>query len=127
MGGQDEITRVDEIGLNDPKLEEKATELVRSVTVLHSTIFNYFWAGEALIIDAQETIGKPFRSIDRSVRAILVMIHSDAGLVRIYGQSTRFVATGLGQGSGFAIVFIRSEEKSMVHGHPSMRFFRRCR
>jgi len=42
MGGQDEITRVDEIGLDDPKLEEKATELVRSVKVLHSTIFNYF-------------------------------------------------------------------------------------
>lgn len=85
--------------------------------------FTYFQSGEPLIIDSQETIGKPFQRIDRSVRAILVRIHSDAGLVRIYGRSIRFVATGPGQGVGFAIVVIRPKEDCIVHGHPSMRFF----
>ncbi|PVH92535.1 hypothetical protein DM02DRAFT_662851 [Periconia macrospinosa] len=109
--GEGQIIRVDEIALNDRKLEEKAKEL----------------SGEDLIIDAQETIGKPFQRIDRPVRAILIRIHSDTGLIRIYGRSIRVVATGPDRGVGFAMAVVRPDEDTIVHGHPSMRFFHQRR
>jgi hypothetical protein len=39
MGGEDQLIRVDEIALNDQKLEEKAKTLVRFVEVPHTTVF----------------------------------------------------------------------------------------
>jgi hypothetical protein len=123
MRGQDQITRVNDIAISDQKFEKKATLLVKSVDVLYITVLTVYQSGEDLIINAQETIGKPFQRIDRSVRAILVRIHSDAGLVRVYSRNIRYVAIGPDQGIGFTIAVIQRDEYCIVHGHPSMRLF----
>jgi hypothetical protein len=123
MRGQDQITRVNDIALSDQKLDKKTTQLVRSVDVLHIAILTVYQSGEDLIINAQELIGKPFQRIERSVRAILVRIHSDAGLVRVYSRNIRFVAIGPDQGMGSIIAVVQPDEYCILHSHPSMRLF----
>ena len=76
-------------------------------------------------MDAQETIGKPFESLDPSICAVLVKIHGTVGAVRVFSDMVINVVAGPENGTEFVIVTIKRDEETTILGTPSMRHFRR--
>ncbi|XPS72542.1 hypothetical protein M3J09_004704 [Ascochyta lentis] len=106
MSVKDQIGYIENIALDDQELERQISKV----------------SNEELIIDGRETLGIPFQRIPSSVRAIIVRVNSDVGLVRVYCRTTRFVATSPDYGAGFAFMIVQVGEGCIVHGQPSMRF-----
>ena len=75
------------------------------------------------MIEKQETVGKEFETVDRSIRAILVRKNGSAGAVRVFGEPIKNVVTGPKE-TGFALITIAAKEECMFLGSPSVRYFR---
>ncbi|KAI9793501.1 MAG: hypothetical protein M1816_007933 [Peltula sp. TS41687] len=104
---EDQATPVDDIALDDQKLEEKASQLY----------------GEDPVKDPTETAGRDFEIVDDSVCAIL--IRKDGGAGAVSGITSRNIMTGPKQGAGFVMIVIRTGRTCMFLGNPSVRYFRR--
>lgn len=94
--------------MSDEGFEKKASDL----------------SGEDLVIDAKETLGKSFETVDSSVRAILVKMDGGGGAVRVFGSGNTVRNVVTGQGAGFVIVVVGVGEECMLFGNPSVRYFR---
>jgi hypothetical protein len=120
------ITSVDDIAHDNEELEKKATDLVLvpgwpKIGVPAKTS----QAQDHLVIDKNETIGKPLELVDPSVRAILIKRHGGGGAVRVHGNAVRNVVTGPDKDIGFDIVIIGTGETCRLFGTPTVRYFRR--
>ncbi|QSS61745.1 hypothetical protein I7I51_03922 [Histoplasma capsulatum] len=100
------IVSADDVG-DTAKLEEKAASL----------------AGENVVLDSSQTIGKNFQTVDSSVRAILIIKKSAEGAVRVFGKDIRNVVTGPNE-DGFVIVAVKEGETCRLLGTPTIRYFR---
>jgi len=109
MGGENQITSVDDIAHDDQELKRKAEELTNGKVTL----------------DRDETVGKNFEVVDSIVCAILVKKNSARGAVRVTAPGMPNVVTGPDR-SGFDIVVIRPGQVCMFYLTPTVRYFRRA-
>jgi len=112
MAGESQITPVDDIAYSDQLLEEEARKLT----------------GQDVILDATETIGTDFQTVDPSIPAILVQKTSAGGAVRVTGLGTPKEVPNVVTGpnySGVVIVVVKSGQDCMFFGSPLVRYFRR--
>ena len=124
MSGTGQITPVDEIAQDDQKLEERAEQLVRALSICFDTIMsNTIQVGVKVKLEPTEAVTKDPQVLDKEVLALLIKKNGGEGAVRIIDGT--YIPTGHGQVAGTIIVTREPDQTCVLFGSPSVRYFRR--